>query len=129
MSTKKDKNSKKSKGSYFIEQIAVRAIAFGGGSLGKEELQRGLCDSLSAKGGAMEEFKRIALVAHDNRKRDLAEWVAWNWKTLLHHRIICTGTTGRLVESTLLKQIPAGEAVTNPIVKDYADYIARSIEP
>jgi methylglyoxal synthase len=49
----------------------------------------------------MERKKNIALVAHDNCKRDLAEWVGWNWKLLLGHQLICTGTTGRLVEETL----------------------------
>lgn len=48
--------------------------------------------------------KRIALVAHDNCKRDLVEWVEWNWKLLLRHNIICTGTTGRLVEEALVKR-------------------------
>jgi methylglyoxal synthase len=65
----------------------------------------------------MEEHKRVALVAHDNRKKDLAEWVAWNWEVLLHHKIICTGTTGKLVESTLAKRLERGKVVTNPIVK------------
>jgi methylglyoxal synthase len=41
------------------------------------------------------------LVAHDNRKKDLVEWVEWNWKVLMHHNLICTGTTGRLVEEAL----------------------------
>jgi methylglyoxal synthase len=50
----------------------------------------------------MERKKNIALVAHDNCKRDLAEWVGWNWKLLLGHQLICTGTTGRLVEETLV---------------------------
>jgi methylglyoxal synthase len=45
--------------------------------------------------------KRIALVAHDHRKKDLIEWVEWNWNALLDHRIICTGTTGTLVEEAL----------------------------
>jgi len=49
----------------------------------------------------MERRKNIALVAHDNCKRDLVEWVGWNWKLLLGHQLICTGTTGRLVEETL----------------------------
>lgn len=49
--------------------------------------------------------KTIALVAHDNRKKDLIEWVEWNYKTLLEFNLVCTGTTGRLVEETLLKQI------------------------
>lgn len=45
--------------------------------------------------------KTIALVAHDNRKRHLLEWVSWNRVTLLKHQLVCTGTTGRLVEETL----------------------------
>ncbi|MDR0955059.1 MAG: methylglyoxal synthase [Rikenellaceae bacterium] len=48
--------------------------------------------------------KRIALVAHDNMKRDLAEWVAWNWVKLLNHKLICTGTTGKMVAATLAEQ-------------------------
>jgi methylglyoxal synthase len=48
--------------------------------------------------------KRIALVAHDNRKKDLVEWVEWNWQELMHHKLICTGTTGRLVEEALQKK-------------------------
>lgn len=49
----------------------------------------------------MKEKKSVALVAHDNMKRDLAEWVDWNWETLLKHHLICTGTTGKMVERTL----------------------------
>ena len=44
----------------------------------------------------------IALVAHDNMKRDLAEWVDWNWEVLLKHHLICTGTTGKMVAKTLM---------------------------
>ncbi len=49
----------------------------------------------------MKATKNIALVAHDNRKKDLLEWVSWNCLTLLKHRLVCTGTTGKLVEETL----------------------------
>ena len=49
----------------------------------------------------MKSKKQIALVAHDNRKKDLVEWVEWNWNALLDHSLICTGTTGKLVEQTL----------------------------
>lgn len=44
----------------------------------------------------------VALVAHDAMKHDLAEWVAWNWEKLLSHRLVCTGTTGRIVAETLM---------------------------
>jgi methylglyoxal synthase len=53
----------------------------------------------------MKTTKRIALVAHDNRKKDLIEWVEWNWSALLDHKLICTGTTGTLVEETLKNKL------------------------
>ena len=49
-------------------------------------------------------MKNIALVAHDNRKIDLIEWVSFNWEEIIKHKIYCTGTTGKLVEQAL-KQI------------------------
>jgi len=49
----------------------------------------------------MEKAKRIALVAHDNRKKDLIEWVEWNFEVLLQHKLVSTGTTGSLVEDAL----------------------------
>jgi methylglyoxal synthase len=49
----------------------------------------------------MKKTKRIALVAHDNRKKDLLEWVSWNWNSLVDHQLICTGTTGKLIEKLL----------------------------
>ena len=45
--------------------------------------------------------KVLALVAHDNMKRDLAEWVDWNSRNLSRHHLVCTGTTGKMVEKTL----------------------------
>ena len=44
--------------------------------------------------------KVLALVAHDNMKRDLAEWVDWNSRNLSRHHLVCTGTTGKMVEKT-----------------------------
>ncbi len=52
----------------------------------------------------MEKRLTVALVAHDAMKHDLAEWVAWNWEKLLSHRLICTGTTGRIVAETLIER-------------------------
>ena len=45
--------------------------------------------------------KTIALVAHDGMKQQLAEWVKKNYKSLLDHKLICTGTTGKLVNKTI----------------------------
>ncbi len=65
----------------------------------------------------MEKSKKIALVAHDNRKKDLVEWVKYNYKTLLGHQLICTGTTGKLVEETILNKLEPEEELMLPIIK------------
>jgi methylglyoxal synthase len=52
----------------------------------------------------MDKHKTIALVAHDNRKKDLAEWVEFNQGTLHGHDLVCTGTTGRMIEETLARK-------------------------
>ena len=41
--------------------------------------------------------KRIALVAHDNKKKDLIEWVKFNRNTLVNHQLYGTGTTAKLI--------------------------------
>ena len=53
--------------------------------------------------------KNIALVAHDNCKKDLVEWVQWNWQILKDHKITCTGTTGRLVGEALASRMEADQ--------------------
>lgn len=45
--------------------------------------------------------KKIALVAHDNKKRDLVEWAKYNRDLLAHHTVYATGTTGALLEKEL----------------------------
>lgn len=46
--------------------------------------------------------KKIALIAHDSRKYDMIQWVKHNAETLLRNQLICTGTTGGLIESALI---------------------------
>lgn len=53
----------------------------------------------------MSKPKNIALVAHDNCKKDLVEWVQWNWEILKDHKIVCTGTTGRMVAEALASRM------------------------
>lgn len=49
----------------------------------------------------MIENKTIALIAHDRRKADMIQWVKYNALTLSKNRLICTGTTGSLIEKVL----------------------------
>ncbi len=49
----------------------------------------------------MEHDKKIALVAHDNKKRDLLEWAKFNRVLLAHHTVYATGTTGEVLEREL----------------------------
>ena len=44
----------------------------------------------------------IALVAHDHRKADMVDWVIFNSEFLSHHHLVCTGTTGALVQDALI---------------------------
>jgi methylglyoxal synthase len=45
--------------------------------------------------------KHIVLIAHDNKKDDLLEWVRFNRKALRQHELYATGTTGWLLEREL----------------------------
>jgi len=47
------------------------------------------------------ERKRIALIAHDNRKGDLVAWARYNRSVLAHHELYGTGTTGRVIAEEL----------------------------
>lgn len=49
----------------------------------------------------MEKKKRIAIVAHNNKKRDILEWAAFNRLFLAQHELYATGTTGKLLEQEL----------------------------
>ena len=50
---------------------------------------------------AVGQKKKIALVAHDHKKRDLLEWAKFNRDALAQHEVYSTGTTGRLLEQEL----------------------------
>lgn len=45
--------------------------------------------------------KCIALVAHDNMKNDLVDWVRHNQEALSKHVLYATGTTGRVLEEAV----------------------------
>jgi methylglyoxal synthase len=56
---------------------------------------------MSHKQIVMSPDKKIALVAHDNKKRDLLEWAKFNRNLLAHHEVYATGTTGEVLERAL----------------------------
>ncbi len=62
---------------------------------------------MTARSIPLEPRKRIALVAHDNKKRDLLEWARFNRDLLARHELFATGTTGSMLE----------EALKTPVVK------------
>lgn len=54
--------------------------------------------------------KRIALVAHDNMKAGLYDWVRYNIGTLREHILFATGTTGAILERELGLEITSLES-------------------
>ena len=42
---------------------------------------------------------KIALVAHDQRKADMVDWVKFNAQYFSQHELVCTGTTGGLLKN------------------------------
>ena len=60
--------------------------------------------------------KRIALVAHDNKKKDLIDWAKHNAVILARHELIATGTTGKLLEEELDR--PVKKMLSGPLGGD-----------
>jgi methylglyoxal synthase len=61
----------------------------------------------------MNSKKRIALIAHDNKKEELLNWAKNNRDLLIQHKLYATATTGRLLEElgfsiTKVKSGPLG---------------------
>jgi methylglyoxal synthase len=60
--------------------------------------------------------KRIALVAHDNKKKELIEWAIFNKTSLIRHELFGTGTTGSLLEDAL--DTPVKKLFSGPLGGD-----------
>jgi len=81
--------------------------------------------------------KKIALVAHDNKKMDLVEWAKYNRDLLAHHRVFATGTTGIILERELgfrvikLQSGPLGgdQQIGARIVDDEIDFLIFFWDP
>jgi methylglyoxal synthase len=64
----------------------------------------------------LQKTKRIALVAHDHKKKDLIEWAKFNRGTLAPHELYATGTTGSLLEKEL--DLPVLKLQSGPLGGD-----------
>ena len=64
----------------------------------------------------IQQKKKIAMVAHDNKKRDLLEWAKWNKDLLVEHELYATGTTGKLLEDIL--HTPVNKFQSGPLGGD-----------
>ena len=60
--------------------------------------------------------KRIAVVAHDNKKGDLLDWVKFNRVLLANHELFATGTTGTLLEKAV--GVPVHKLQSGPLGGD-----------
>ncbi len=63
------------------------------------------------KGKILETTKTIALIAHDHKKDELINWVKKHKDILSQHKLIATGTTGKLIENHLgveVKRVMSG---------------------
>ncbi len=65
----------------------------------------------------------IALVAHDSRKKELIEWVKYNYHTLSSHKLYATGTTGKLIKEIEIPSIPF------PLDSEYWKYATQYGHP
>jgi methylglyoxal synthase len=81
--------------------------------------------------------KKIALVAHDNKKRDLLEWAGFNRHLLAQHDLYATASTGRLLKQDLdldvatLQSGPLGgdQQIGGKIAEGHIDFLIFFWDP
>lgn len=72
--------------------------------------------SIASSTQTMKKRKRIALIAHDHRKRDLVDWAHYNRDTLEKHELLGTGTTGSMLSKAL--DLPVHTFLSGPLGGD-----------
>ena len=64
----------------------------------------------------MQQTKRIAIIAHNNKKNDVLEWAKFNKFFLAQHELYATGTTGKLLEQEI--GVPVHKLQSGPLGGD-----------
>src|SRR4051812_3257586 len=64
----------------------------------------------------MPKRKKIALVAHDHKKKELVEWAKRHREILEKHELLATGTTGALIEKET--KLPVEKLKSGPLGGD-----------
>ena len=85
----------------------------------------------------LKKVKKIALIAHDNRKNDLLEWAKYNQELLSQHKLFGTGTTGSVISAELglnvkrFKSGPLGgdQQIGAKITDDEIDFVVFFWDP
>jgi len=80
----------------------------------KQTYDRG--DMMNNATVSMTHEKTIAIVAHDNKKSDLLAWAKFNREALAGHRLVATGTTGKLLGTEL--NVPVTRLQSGPLGGD-----------
>ena len=65
----------------------------------------------------------IALVAHDGRKKELMEWVRYNWETLSKHNLYAAGPIGKKIEEIYIGEAKSGYWDEYEWCYDYKDVL------
>ncbi len=92
---------------------------------------------MSVNNIVMLQDKKIALVAHDNKKLDLLDWAKFNSNQLANYEIYATGTTGDTLEHQLgfkvhkLQSGPLGgdQQIGSKIVSNEIDFLVFFWDP
>ena len=71
---------------------------------------------MKEKSSPLPSQKRIALVAHDGRKKDLLDWVKFNKTTLSTHFLYGTGSTGKIIAEAT--DLPIKRLISGPLGGD-----------